>query len=46
MWRIIYYTTSTVGKSFYCNNTNTTEFKMIDTKNFFTAYVVMYKLIT
>ena len=31
---------------FYCNDSKITEFKMIDTKNSSTAYVVMYKSIT
>ena len=33
-------------RTFYCNNSKTAEFEMIDTKNSSTAYVVMYKLIT
>ena len=33
-------------RTFYRNASKITEFKTIDTKNFFTAYVVMYKLIT
>ena len=33
-------------RTFYCNDSKITELKTIDTKNSFTAYVVMYKLIT
>ena len=33
-------------RTFYCNDSKTTEFEMIDNKNSSTAYVVMYKLIT
>ena len=33
-------------RTFYCNDSKITEFETIDTKNSFTAYVVMYKLIT
>ena len=36
---------STVTKTFYCNDSKITEFEMIDTKKFYTSYVVMYKLI-
>ena len=34
------------NKTFYCNDINITEFEMVDTKNFSTAYVVTYTLIT
>ena len=37
---------SIVAKRFYCNDSKSMEFEMIDAKNSFTAYVVMYKLIT
>ena len=33
-------------KTYYCNDSETVEFEMIDTKNTSSAYVVMYKLIT
>ena len=33
-------------RTFYRNDSKITEFKTIDTKNFFTAYVVMCELIT
>ena len=32
--------------TFYRNDSKFTEFEMINTKNYFIAYVVMYKLIT
>ena len=32
-------------RPFYCKDSKITEFEMIDTKSFSTAYVVMYKLI-
>ena len=43
-----HYTTSIncCKRTFYCNDSNITEFETIDTKNSSTAYVVMYKLIT
>ena len=34
-----------VAKTFYCNDNIITEFEIIDRKNFFTAYVILYKLI-
>ena len=37
---------STVVKEHSCNDSNITEFEMIDTKNSYTAYGVMYKLAT
>ena len=37
---------STVTKTFYCKDNKITEFKIIDTKNSSTAYLVMHKLIT
>ena len=33
-------------KTFYCNDSKILDFEMIDAKKTFTAYVVMYKLIT
>ena len=43
-----HYTTSVncCNRTFYCNDNKITEFDMINTKNSFTAYVVIYKLIT
>ena len=42
----LYYTFFNCWKTFFCNDSKRTEFEMIDTKNFYTAYVVMYELIT
>ena len=33
-------------KTLYCNDSNITEFEMIDTKNSYAAYLVLYKLFT
>ena len=37
---------SNVAKTFYCNDSNITDFELIDTKNSPAVYVEMYKLIT
>ena len=36
---------SIVGIKFYCNDNTITEFEIIDSKNFSTAYVILYELI-
>ena len=37
---------STVAKQIYCNDSKITDFEMIDTKNSYIAYVLLYQLIT
>ena len=43
--RVIILHLSIVAKNFYCNDHTTTKFRIIDSKNSSTAYVILYELI-